>query len=116
MTAGELLRAELAQGASQLGLAKRLAGSQNDADAEVKRWRYVVQRAARGSEPQGDNVKRIEETFGVSLDRPERQSVRQAELEASVIDLTKQVQRLARRVAAAERLARAGAERGEAAR
>lgn len=73
MTAGELLRRELEKGSSQLALAKRLAGTDDDQDSDVKRWRYVVMRAARGAEPQEDKWPRIAETLGVKkLERPKR--------------------------------------------
>lgn len=86
VTAGDLIRSELAAGNSQLGLARRLAGT-GDA-AEVTRWRYVVQRAAKGSEPHPANVARIEEVFGQETERPlVIRRGRLAALEAEVLGL-----------------------------
>jgi hypothetical protein len=80
-----LIRQALEDGASELGLAKRLADNTSDTDPEVKRWRYVVRRARAGGEPSRENVKRIAETFGAdpahldqrsgALPRPWRQEV-----------------------------------------
>lgn len=61
VTAGDLIRRELEAGSSELGLAKRLAGSAKDDEPEVKRWRYVVRRAGKGSEPDNGNITRIVE-------------------------------------------------------
>ena len=72
VTAGELIRRELAGGASQLAIAKRLAGSDDDADSDVRRWRFVVMRAARGGEPAAENRPRIAEVYGVPLTKLER--------------------------------------------
>lgn len=63
MTAGDLIRAALNGGESQLGLAKRLAGTSSDADQEVRRWRYIVMRASKGGEPQDSNIPRIAEVL-----------------------------------------------------
>jgi hypothetical protein len=110
MTAGDLIRRELENGASELGLAKRLAGTSDDGDAEVKRWRYIVRRAGSGSEPQATNVAQIARVFKVKAGKLERrpqarQLGRQAELEAEVLRLAGDVKRLAHRVSALERRA-----------
>jgi chemotaxis regulatin CheY-phosphate phosphatase CheZ len=96
VTAGDLIRQALADGSSELGLAKRLAGSTSDADDEVKRWRYVVRRARAGAEPQEENVRRIAAVFSVDpaqLERPARPLRRKLEdrlraLQAEVDGLT----------------------------
>ena len=80
MTAGDALRRELEAGSSVLGLAKRLAGSDSDSDPEVKRWRYVVMRAARGGEPAAANVDQIARTLGVEAEP--RRRVRPEEVAA----------------------------------
>lgn len=83
MTAGDLIRGELDAGTSQLALAKRLAGSDDDTSNDVKRWRFVVRRAAKGAEPQAENMARIAELFEVpvtKLERPDR-AARRASLE-----------------------------------
>lgn len=73
VTAGDLIRAALDGGESQLGLAKRLADRTNDADPEVKRWRYVVMRASRGGEPQDSNIARIGKVLGGGTDALKRE-------------------------------------------
>jgi hypothetical protein len=113
MTAGDLIRRELENGATELGLAKRLAGTTDDSSAEVKRWRYVVRRAGRGSEPQEANITRVATVFkaGKLERRPRvRQLGRQAELEAEVLRLAGDVKRLAHRVSALERRAQRGSQ------
>lgn len=116
MTAGDLLRQALKEGASDQGIAKRLARSDDEANPEVKRWRYVVRRARLGSEPSAANIRRIAELFKVDPDtlahrrpRPVPSSVEEelrgrlaevegdlAELEDYVKALAGEVQRLSR--------------------
>ena len=72
VTAGELIRRELADGVSQFAIAKKLAASNDENDANVKRWRFVVMRAARGAEPAPENRPRIAEVYGVPLTKLER--------------------------------------------
>ena len=87
MTAGDLLRAELDKGATELGLAKRLAGSDKDADPEVQRWRFIVRRAAEGSEPNAKNARRISEVLDRDVEKPQGRQVRLGGLEAVVASL-----------------------------
>lgn len=93
MTAGDLIRAELDSGESQLGLAKRLAGTTSDADPEVRRWRYVVMRAAKGAEPQEGNLPRIAEILGGNTGDLRRGRVERKDhlaiLEAGVAEMLK---------------------------
>lgn len=73
LTAGELIRNALAGGATELGLAKRLAGTNSHG---VQKWRFVVRRARQGAEPTGENAKHVAELFGVTIEQPQRQEVR----------------------------------------
>ena len=81
VTAGDLIRRELSSGASELGLAKRLAGSKKDSDPEVRRWRYVVRRARKGSEPDDGNVTRIVELLADHDETIERRARGQHQLD-----------------------------------
>lgn len=86
MTAGDLLRAELEKGASELGLAKRMVGSDKDADPEVQRWRFIIRRAAEGSEPNAKNARRISEVLDQKVETPRRR-VRPEGVEAVLVSL-----------------------------
>lgn len=114
MTAGDLIRQALADGETKLGLAKKITGCKSGTDREVLRWRDIINRASRGSEPQLEQANRIAAFFGASgLETPRRGPARDRlrSLEGEVADLTialdaarKNYARLQRRVAALERL------------
>ena len=91
MTAGDLIRQALADGETKLGLAKKIAGCNDDRDREVRRWRDVIVRVARGGEPQEPQAARIAEFFGVSEIERRRQGAAQdrlLSLEEAVAHLT----------------------------
>jgi hypothetical protein len=102
VTAGDLIRRALSEGSTELGLAKRIAGSDDDKNADVQRWRFVVHRAAEGAEPNDLNAKRIAEVFEQTVERPHRRlravPDNQAALEAEVLRLSREVDRLAEQV------------------
>lgn len=102
-TAGELLRRELAAGASELGLAKKIAGSDDGAHPDVQSLRFVVRRASAGSEPNTENAKRIEAAFGVKVDPPRTSTRRREDLGEEVRKIVDRLDALTRRVRALER-------------
>lgn len=71
MTAGELLRRALDEGEAVRSIARRLAGERASL-ADIERWRAVVVRAERGSEPREEQAERVGEVFGVAVTQPER--------------------------------------------
>lgn len=97
-TAGDLLRKALDEGVSEYRLARELADGDAD-QKEVERWRFVVRRAASGSEPSPGRRRRIADYFGKRLDEPKRQvkkTGRPGEREGEVADLMEATRALVR--------------------
>lgn len=96
VTAGDLIRRSLAGGATELGLAKEIAGQANDQHPDVQRLRFVIMRAADGGEPNARNAKEIAEFYGVEVDRPSRvrQNGHPQRLEVVVLRLVEDVDNL----------------------
>lgn len=71
-TAGDVLREKLNNGMKKRELARSLAG-QDASYTEIERWRGVLTRVQKGSEPKSEQAAIVAERFGVKIREPERE-------------------------------------------